>query len=77
MKDKLLKSYEPDQSLLLPPNMNDWLPERHPASCIREVVRKLDLSAIHDAYSLVSTTVPAMHSWILIVTSTCILTRPA
>lgn len=29
MKDKHFKPYEPDQSLLLPPNMNDWLPEDH------------------------------------------------
>ena len=51
MKDKHFRPYEPDQSLLLPPNMNDWLPEGHPASFIREVVRKLDLSAIYDAYA--------------------------
>jgi transposase len=51
MKDKRFRPYEPDQSLLLPPNLNDWLPEGHPASFIREVVRKLDLSAIHAAYA--------------------------
>jgi len=51
MKDKRFRPYEPDQSLLLPPNLNDWLPEGHPASFIREVVRKLDLSAVHAAYA--------------------------
>jgi transposase len=51
MKDKRFRPYEPDQSLLLPPNLNDWLPEGHPASFIREVVRKLDLSAIYGAYA--------------------------
>jgi transposase len=51
MKDKRFRPYEPDQSLLLPPNMNDWLPEGHPASFIREVVSGLDLSAIYDAYA--------------------------
>ena len=51
MKDKHFKPYEPDQSLLLPPNMNDWLPEGHPASLIREVVGRLDLSAIYAAYA--------------------------
>jgi len=51
MKDKRFRPYEPDQSLLLPPNMNDWLPEGHPAAFIREVVRKLDLAAICDAYA--------------------------
>jgi hypothetical protein len=28
MKDKRFQPYEPDQSLLLPPNMNDWLPAK-------------------------------------------------
>jgi transposase len=51
MKDKRFRPYDPDQSLLLPPNMNDWLPEGHPASFIREVVRKLDLAAVYDAYA--------------------------
>jgi transposase len=51
MKDKRFRPYEPDQSLLLPPNMNDWLPDGHPVSFIREVVRKLDLAAIYDAYA--------------------------
>jgi transposase len=51
MKDKRFRPYEPDQSLLLPPDMNDWLPEGHPVSFIREVVRKLDLAAIYDAYA--------------------------
>jgi transposase len=51
MKDKRFQPYEPDQSLLLPPNMNDWLPEWHPAFFIREVVGRLDLSAIYDAYA--------------------------
>jgi hypothetical protein len=51
MNDKHFKPYEPDQSLLLPPNMNDRPPQGHPASFIREVVRRLDLSAIYDAYA--------------------------
>jgi len=51
MKDKHFKPYEPDQSLLLPPNLNDWLPEGHLAFFIREIVGKLDLSAIYDAYA--------------------------
>jgi len=51
MKDKRFRPYEPDQSLLLPPNLNDWLPEGHPASFVRDVVAGLDLSAIYDAYA--------------------------
>jgi len=51
MKDKRFQPYEPGQSLLLPPNLNDWLPEGHPASFVRDVVAGLDLSAIYDAYA--------------------------
>ena len=51
MKDKHFKPYEPDQSLLLPPDLNAWLPEDHRAFFIRDVVGGLDLSAIYDAYA--------------------------
>lgn len=51
MKSKHFMPYEPEQSLLLPPNLNDWLPEGHPASFVRDVVAGLDLSAIYDAYA--------------------------
>ena len=49
MKDKRFPPYEPDQSLVLPPNLSDWLPEGHLAFFIRDVVAELDLSAIYDA----------------------------
>ncbi len=51
MKDKRFRPYEPDQSLLLPQNLNDWLPEDHLAFFIRDVVTELDLSAVYDAYA--------------------------
>ena len=51
MKDKRFQPYEPDQSLLLPPNLSDWLPEDHLAFFIRDVVAELDLSAVYDAYA--------------------------
>jgi len=51
MKSKRFKPYEPDQSLLLPQNMNDWLPEGHLVFLIREIVGRLDLSVIYDAYA--------------------------
>ena len=46
MESKHFRPYEPDQSLLLPPSLNDWLPEDHLAFFIRDVVGELDLSAI-------------------------------
>jgi transposase len=51
MKSKHFRPYEPDQSLLMPPNMNDWLPEDHPVFFVRELVGRLDLSAIYGAYA--------------------------
>ena len=36
---------------LLPPSMDDWLPENHLARFIVEIVEQLDLSAIQDAYA--------------------------
>ena len=40
-----------DQDYLLPPSMNDWLPEDHLARFIVEVVEQLDLSKLIRRYS--------------------------
>jgi transposase len=45
------KSYCPDQMLLLPPDMKQWLPEDDLAYFIMEVAEELDLSAIYSRYS--------------------------
>ena len=45
------KSYCPDQILLLPPDMKQWLPEDDLAYFIMDVVAELDLSAIYEYYS--------------------------
>jgi transposase len=47
---KTYREYEPDQMLLLPPNMREWLPENHLALFISDVVDELDLSPILDVY---------------------------
>jgi transposase len=47
------KSFLPDdvnQSLLFPPSLHDWLPERHLARFVVDVVSALDLSAIFASY---------------------------
>src|SRR5271169_262696 len=47
------KSFRSDalnQSLLLPPSLHDWLPEKHLARFLVDVVETLDLSAIHASY---------------------------
>src|SRR6201981_59072 len=47
---KTYKTYLPDQDLLLPPSLRDWLPENHLAYCVSDVVDELDLSAIEAVY---------------------------
>jgi transposase len=47
----MARSYRPvvrDQEFLLPPNMADWLPERHLVWFVLDVVSQLDTSAFHD-----------------------------
>jgi transposase len=47
---KTFRPYVPEQSLLLPPSISDWLPEGHLARFVSEVVEQLDLAAIEGAY---------------------------
>src|SRR5664280_3713633 len=47
------KSFRADdlnQALLLPPSLHDWLPEKHLARFLVDVVETLDLSAIYGSY---------------------------
>ena len=48
--EKRYKTYEPEQSLLFPPNIKDWLPESHLANFVSDVVDQLDLSIIEAVY---------------------------
>ena len=44
------RAYLPEQDLLLPPSLREWLPEGHLAYYVSDVVDQLDLSAIHAVY---------------------------
>ncbi len=46
------RPYEPDQSLLLPPNLREWLGEGHVALFLMDVVRELDLGEILRYYDV-------------------------
>src|SRR5258705_11795252 len=48
---KTFRPYQPDQMLLMPPSIEEWLPEGHLARFVREVVATLDLRAIEDTYT--------------------------
>jgi len=43
-------AYLPEQDLLLPPSLGDWLPEDRLAYFVSDVVDQLDLSAIESVY---------------------------
>jgi transposase len=47
---KTFRPYDPDQLLLMPPALADWVPEDHLARFVSDVVDTLDLAAIEDAY---------------------------
>jgi len=47
---KTFRPYEPDQLLLMPPALSDWVPEKHLARFVGDVVDGLDLCAIEDVY---------------------------
>jgi transposase len=47
---KSYRPYYPDEELLLPPSLRDWLPEKHLAYFVSDVVDHLDLSAMDAVY---------------------------
>ncbi len=47
---KTYRPYLPEQELLLPPSLRDWLPENHLVYFVSDVVDQLDLSAIEKVY---------------------------
>ena len=44
------RPYDPDQLLLLPPSLRDWLPEGHLAHHVSDLVDGMDLSAFYERY---------------------------
>src|ERR1017187_2693355 len=47
---KSYRPYYPDEELLLPPSLRDWLPEKHLAYFVGDVVDNLDLTAMDAVY---------------------------
>ena len=49
---KTFRPYDQSQTFLLPPSLDDWLPEDHPARFVSEAVEEmLDLSVIYASYA--------------------------
>ena len=47
---KSYRPYRPDEDLLLPPSLREWLPENHLAYFVSDLVDNLDLSAMDAVY---------------------------
>ena len=47
---KQFRSCDLNQALLLPPSLQDWLPEGHLARFVAEIVETLDLGGIYGQY---------------------------
>jgi transposase len=47
---KTYRPYLPEQDLLLPPSLRDWLPENHLAHFVSDLIDHLDLCAITAVY---------------------------
>jgi transposase len=58
---KSYRPYEPDQMLLLPPSLQDWLPAGHLARFVSDLVEDLDLKAITAVYEREERGYPPYH----------------
>jgi transposase len=47
---KSYRPYYPDEDLLLPPSLREWMPEDHLAYFVSDVIDQLNLSAMDDVY---------------------------
>jgi transposase/IS5 family transposase len=59
--DNRFRDYQPNQLLLLPQDMREWLPEDHLAHFVSDVVDELNLSAIVESYDGSCGGQPAYH----------------
>ena len=66
MPDKEYRPYHPDQLLLLPPSLHDWLPDDHLAYFVSDLVDSFDLSAIESAYEDEVRGAPPYHPAIMV-----------
>src|SRR6202162_2414703 len=58
---KTYRCYLPEQDLLLPPSLRDWLPENHLAYFVSDLIDQVDLSAIEAYYEREERGYPPYH----------------
>lgn len=47
----MYKPYIPNENLIFPPNLGDFIPDDAPARLISDIVGELDIKEVHDSYS--------------------------
>ena len=62
----MYKDYIPNETLLFPPNLGDFIPSDAPARLISEIVDHMDLKEIHNSYSKAPDGQPAYHPAMLL-----------
>lgn len=50
MPEKQFRDWNPNQPFLLPPSLQEWLPEGHPVYLMLDILEELDVSAIEETY---------------------------
>lgn len=50
MPEKQFRDWNPDQPFLLPPSLQEWLPEDHPVYLMLDILEEIDVSAIEEMY---------------------------
>ena len=63
---KTYRPYQPEQALLLPPDLRDWLPEGHLAYFVSDLADELDLSAIEAHYEAEKRGQPPYHPRLMV-----------
>ena len=58
---KTYQPFEPDQLLLMPPSLQEWLPKDHLVYFLRDVLEQIDLSPIQDSYEREERGYPPYH----------------
>ena len=66
MSAKTYRSWEPEQVLLMPPVLREWLPKGHLVYFILDTVERLDLSAITDVYEQEGRGYPPYHPQMMV-----------
>ena len=51
MAKVVFKSYNPNDNLLLPPCLGDYLPQNHPSRVVSAIIDRLDISEIETDYN--------------------------